>query len=108
MTRKPPSPFPFPPKRLYMGATIPMRVIRRYARAIAEEFHPDRIILFHFFVPAFLAGGHFGPPPDLLPRLPSESRVSTHRHVGSLPRLTMIFGQEYTLCMGNLYAVAGA
>jgi predicted nucleotidyltransferase len=23
-----------------------MRVIRRYARAIAEEFHPDRIILF--------------------------------------------------------------
>src|SRR5207302_9623108 len=24
----------------------PMREIRRYARAIAEEFHPDRIILF--------------------------------------------------------------
>src|SRR6266566_4940009 len=46
MTRKPPSPFPFPPKRLYLGADIPMRVIRRYARAIAEEFHPDRIILF--------------------------------------------------------------
>ncbi len=23
-----------------------MRVIRRYARAIAEEFHPDKIILF--------------------------------------------------------------
>ena len=23
-----------------------MRVIRRYARAIAEEFHPDRIVLF--------------------------------------------------------------
>jgi predicted nucleotidyltransferase len=46
MARKPPSPFPFPPKRLYGGATIPMRVIRRYARAIAEEFHPDKIILF--------------------------------------------------------------
>src|SRR5947207_2142185 len=41
-----PSPFPFPPKRLYEGANIPMRVIRRYARAIAEEFQPDRIILF--------------------------------------------------------------
>jgi predicted nucleotidyltransferase len=41
-----PSPFPFPPKRLYVGANIPMRVIRRYARAIAEEFHPDKIILF--------------------------------------------------------------
>src|SRR2546430_6273691 len=41
-----PSPFPFPPKRIYLGANIPMRVIRRYARAIAEEFHPDLIMLF--------------------------------------------------------------
>jgi len=40
------SPFPFPPKRVYFGANIPMRVIRRYARAIADEFHPDQIILF--------------------------------------------------------------
>ncbi len=31
---------------MYFGANIPMRVIRRYARAIAEEFHPDKIILF--------------------------------------------------------------
>src|SRR5271170_504509 len=46
MPKKPPSPFPFPPKRLYTGANIPMRVIRRYARAIAEEFQPDKIILF--------------------------------------------------------------
>jgi uncharacterized protein len=38
--------FPFPPKRLYTGANIPMRVIRRYARAIAENFQPDKIILF--------------------------------------------------------------
>ena len=40
------SPFPFPPKRLYRAPDIPMRVIRRYARAIAEEFRPDQIILF--------------------------------------------------------------
>ncbi|MFL5342967.1 MAG: nucleotidyltransferase domain-containing protein [Gemmataceae bacterium] len=46
MPKLSPSPFPFPPKRIYSGANIPMRVIRRYARAIAEEFHPDRIILF--------------------------------------------------------------
>jgi predicted nucleotidyltransferase len=46
MAKKPPSPFPFPPKRVYWGADIPMRVIRRYARAIAEEFQPDKIILF--------------------------------------------------------------
>src|SRR5207249_10189463 len=46
MARTPQSPFPFPPKRVYRGANIPLRVIRRYARAIAEEFHPDQIILF--------------------------------------------------------------
>jgi predicted nucleotidyltransferase len=46
MTKTQQSPFPFPPKRVYGGANIPMRVIRRYARAIADEFHPDKIILF--------------------------------------------------------------
>ena len=40
------SPFPFPPRRIYRGANIPMRVIRRYARAVAEAFRPDKIILF--------------------------------------------------------------
>jgi predicted nucleotidyltransferase len=44
-----PSPFPFPPRRSYRGPKIPMRVIRRYARAIAEEFQPDKIILFGSF-----------------------------------------------------------
>jgi predicted nucleotidyltransferase len=34
------------PTRRYRGADIPLRVIRRYARAIAEVFHPDTIILF--------------------------------------------------------------
>src|SRR6476660_1035151 len=46
MAKPKPSPFPFPPKRTSCGADVPMRVIRRYARAIAEEFHPDKIILF--------------------------------------------------------------
>src|SRR5271168_3193835 len=46
MAEKKKSPFPFPPRRLYMGANIPMRVIRRYARAIAVEFQPNKIILF--------------------------------------------------------------
>src|SRR6202795_2676038 len=46
MARTQQSPFPIPPKRVYCGANIPMRVIRRYARAIADEFQPDKIILF--------------------------------------------------------------
>lgn len=34
------------PRRLYRGANIPMRVIRAYARQIAQRFQPDLIMLF--------------------------------------------------------------
>src|SRR5260221_11481718 len=34
------------PVRWYRGADIPMRVIRRFARQVAERFHPEKIILF--------------------------------------------------------------
>jgi predicted nucleotidyltransferase len=34
------------PTRWYHGADIPLRVIRRYAREVAERFQPDKIILF--------------------------------------------------------------
>jgi predicted nucleotidyltransferase len=33
-------------ERWYRGADIPMSEIRRFARAVAERFHPDKIILF--------------------------------------------------------------
>src|SRR2546423_9463384 len=32
--------------RWYRGADIPMRVIRRFARQVAERFQPEKIILF--------------------------------------------------------------
>src|SRR6266545_8274268 len=35
-----------PPARYYHGADIPLRVIRRFARQVAEKFQPDKIILF--------------------------------------------------------------
>src|SRR5438552_13855039 len=35
-----------PPVRWYRGAEVPMREIRRFARQVAERFHPDKIILF--------------------------------------------------------------
>src|SRR5258708_2461135 len=41
-TRKTPS----KPERWYRGANIPMRVIRRFARDVAERFQPEKIILF--------------------------------------------------------------
>jgi predicted nucleotidyltransferase len=34
------------PERWYRGANIPMRVIRDFARRVAERFDPEKIILF--------------------------------------------------------------
>jgi predicted nucleotidyltransferase len=34
------------PTRWYRGANVPQSVIRRFARSVAEQFHPDKIILF--------------------------------------------------------------
>src|SRR5438552_2928470 len=35
-----------PPARWYRGADIPLRLIRRFARQVAERFEPEKIILF--------------------------------------------------------------
>ena len=34
------------PEPWYRGAEVPMRIIRRFARQVAEQFQPDKIILF--------------------------------------------------------------
>jgi predicted nucleotidyltransferase len=34
------------PTRWYSGANIPLHVIRRFARQVAEQFQPDKIVLF--------------------------------------------------------------
>lgn len=46
MTRKQPNPKKTTLPRWYRGADVPMRVIRRFARDVAERFQPDKIILF--------------------------------------------------------------
>jgi predicted nucleotidyltransferase len=47
MAKKRPELSPAEPSRIYWGADdVPMRVIRQFARAVAERFHPDKIILF--------------------------------------------------------------
>ena len=72
MAKRPPSPFPFPPKRMYWGADIPRRVIRRYGRAIAEEFHPDKIILFGSYA---YGTPHADSDVDLLVVMPARSQL---------------------------------
>ncbi len=64
--------FPFPPKRVYTGADIPMRVIRRYARAIAERFDPDKIILFGSYA---YGTPHEGSDVDLLVIMPCRNEL---------------------------------
>src|SRR5438128_7268751 len=46
MAKKRPLPDQAEPERWYRGADIPMRVIRRFARQVAERFQPEKIILF--------------------------------------------------------------
>src|SRR5258708_7848628 len=38
--------FNLPQTRWYRGTYVPLRVIRRFARQVAERFHPEKIILF--------------------------------------------------------------
>ena len=46
MAKKPAKPSPPVSPRWYRGKDIPMRIIRRFARDVAERFQPDKIILF--------------------------------------------------------------
>ena len=46
MAKKRSMPVPSIPPYRYHSPNIPLSAIRRYARQIAERFHPDQIILF--------------------------------------------------------------
>ncbi len=56
--------------RWYHGADIPMRVIRRYARAVAKRFDPDKIILFGSYA---YGTPHEGSDVDLLVVMPAKN-----------------------------------
>src|SRR5947209_9312077 len=46
MAKKPRATARTEPPHWYRGAGVPMRVIRRFARQVAEHFRPEKIILF--------------------------------------------------------------
>ena len=46
MAKRTPKPAVSAAARRYRGVDVPLRVIRRYARAVAERFRPDKIVLF--------------------------------------------------------------
>ncbi len=46
MSTKSRTPTRYKSERVYLSPNIPISVIRRFARAVAERFHPNKIILF--------------------------------------------------------------
>src|SRR6516162_10106618 len=54
------------------GAAVPMAAIRGFARAVAERFHPDRIILFGSYA---YGQPHADSDVDILVVMPAHSQV---------------------------------
>jgi predicted nucleotidyltransferase len=67
------------PERWYRGANIPMRVIRRYARAVAEHFQPERIILFGSYA---YGTPHEDSDVDILVVMPARNQIDQAVRIG--------------------------
>ena len=61
------------PEKWYHGADIPMRVIRDFARRVAERFQPDKIILFGSYA---YGTPHEDSDVDILVIMPVRSQLS--------------------------------
>ena len=70
--------------RWYRGADIPLPVIRRFAREVAERFHPDRIILFGSYA---YGTPHSDSDVDILVIMPARNQLdqAVKIHVALLP-----------------------
>jgi predicted nucleotidyltransferase len=60
------------PARWYSGADIPMRVIRRFARQVAERFQPEKIILFGSYA---YGTPHADSDVDILVIMPARNQI---------------------------------
>ncbi len=58
--------------RYYTGADVPMAVIRRYARRVAEQFRPEKIILFGSYA---YGTPHADSDVDLLVIMPAHNQL---------------------------------
>ncbi|HEY7429062.1 MAG TPA: nucleotidyltransferase domain-containing protein [Gemmataceae bacterium] len=58
--------------RWYRGADVPMRVIRRFAREVAERFRPDKIILFGSYA---YGTPHADSDVDILVVMPARNQI---------------------------------
>src|SRR5260370_35498579 len=60
------------PTRWYRGADIPLRVIRRFARQVAERFQPEKIILFGSYA---YGTPHADSDVDILVVMPARNQI---------------------------------
>src|SRR6266849_3251588 len=60
------------PTRWFRGADVPMRVIRRFARQVAEHFHPDKNILFGSYA---YGAPHADSDVDILVIMPTRNQL---------------------------------
>jgi predicted nucleotidyltransferase len=82
------------PRRWYRGADVPMSLIRRFARQVAERFQPDMIILFGSYA---YGVPHADSDVDILVIMPARNQLDmeergltipyTHNLVAFLPLL---------------------
>src|SRR5437764_7893812 len=72
MAKKPLASSEVTPPLWYRGADIPMRVIRKFARRVAECFQPDKIILFGSYA---YGTPHEDSDVDILVVMPARSQL---------------------------------
>src|SRR5438874_11772156 len=60
------------PSRWYRGASVPMRVIRRFARQVAARFCPDKVILFGSYA---YGRPHADSDVDILVVMPARNQI---------------------------------
>jgi predicted nucleotidyltransferase len=60
------------PERWYRGANIPMRLIRAYARQVAEHFRPEKVILFGSYA---YGTPHADSDVDILVVMPARNQI---------------------------------
>jgi len=63
---------PAPHSRWYRGADVPLRVIRRFARQVAERFQPEKIILFGSYA---YGTAHADSDVDILVIMPARNQL---------------------------------
>ena len=78
MAKRPTKSAPVDPPEVYWGADIPMRVIRRFARQVAEKFQPDKIILFGSYA---YGTPHKDSDVDILVIMPAYNQGSKARRI---------------------------